>query len=266
MIIDFHTHFFPDNIAERAMNILKQTGDIPNYTDGTVKDSLRLMKECGVDKAVLCSIATNPKQQINVNNFAITVNNTYSEFISFGSVHPDSEAEDIKNELKRLKDAGIKGIKLHPEYMNKYIADEAYKIIFRTCTELDLILLTHAGFDYVSPVEMRCTPYDLLKIINEYPSLKLVAAHFGGARIWDDAEKYLVGKEIWFDLSTMVSENMDKSQAYRMIQAHDPEKLLFATDMPWSNPIEDINYIKSLNLNNEIQDNIFYKNAEKLLS
>jgi len=248
------------------MEVLKSTGDIPNYTDGTIADSLRLMKECGVDKAVICNIATNPKQQVNVNNFAIMVNNTYPEFISFGSVHPDSNENDIKSELKRLKNAGIKGIKLHPEYMNKYITDDSYKIIFKTCAELDLIVLTHSGFDYVSIDIMRCTPYDLSKIIVEYPTLKLVAAHFGGARVWDDAEKYLVGKKIWFDLSTMVAEHMDKPQAYRMANAHDPEKLLFATDMPWSNPIEDINYIKSLNLDNELQKKIFYKNAVKLLS
>lgn len=266
MIIDFHTHCFPDHLAPKAMEKLGDTCNIPHYTDGTVKDSLRLMKECGVDKAVVCNIATNPKQTVNVNNFAVMVNNVYPELISFGSVHPDNDPKDIQFELKRLAAAGIKGIKLHPDYMMKHITDESYKIIFSICCELDLIVVTHSGFDYISPNSSNCVPEDILKIIYEFRTLKLVAAHAGGARMWDDTIKYLLGKNVWFDLSTLVTEKMDKDIAYKIITEHDPYKILFASDMPWCNPKDEIDYINSLGLPNDLLDRIYYRNANRLLS
>ena len=266
MIIDFHTHCFPDNLAPKAMKKLGDTCNIPYYTDGTVKDSLRLMKEAGVDKAVVCNIATNPNQTVNVNNFAIMTNNVYPELISFGSVHPDNDPKFIESELKRLKSAGIRGIKLHPDYMRKHITDEAYKIIFSVCTELNLNVITHAGFDYLSPDLSHCVPEGIARVINEFKSLKLIAAHVGSARMWDDVIKYLLGKNVWFDLSTMVTENMDKEISYKILTEHDPYKLLFASDMPWCDPKDEIDYINSLGLPQDLLDRIYYKNAIRLLN
>jgi Predicted metal-dependent hydrolase of the TIM-barrel fold len=266
MIIDFHTHCFPDTLAPKAMKKLGDTCNIPYFTDGTVKDNLRLMKECGVDKAVVCNIATNPKQTVNVNNFAIMINNVYPEIISFGSVHPDNDPKEIASELKRLKAAGLKGIKIHPDYMYKHITDDAYKVIFAACCDLNLVVLTHSGFDYLSPDLSHCTPEGIVKVINEFRSLKLVAAHVGGARMEDDTIKHLLGKNVWFDLSTMVTENMDKKIAYKILTEHDPYKLLFASDMPWCSPKDEIDYINSLGLSEDLLDRIYYKNALRLLS
>lgn len=266
MVIDFHIHCFPDNLAAKAMEKLIGTSDLVSYTDGTAADSIKVMKECGVDKAVVCNIATNPKQQANVNKFAIMLNGVYPELIAFGSVHPDSGYDDILYELTNLKNAGVKGIKIHPEYMMKYITDDAYKPIFNICRDLDLIVLTHAGFDYLSPDIIRCMPEDLLKIINEYPQMKLIAAHLGGTRVWDDVEKYLLGNDIWFDLSMIRTEGIDENLLYKILTGHDPEKLLFATDLPWGNPAEDIKFINNIGLSDELKENIFYKNAVKLLS
>lgn len=50
MIIDFHIHTFPDALAERAVKKLSETAKIPSYTDGTVTDTLRKMKQWKVDK------------------------------------------------------------------------------------------------------------------------------------------------------------------------------------------------------------------------
>lgn len=265
MIIDFHAHCFPDNIAPVAMEKLYETCKIPYYTNGTVDDTLRLMKECGVDKAVICNIATNPRQTTNVNNFAIMINNVYPELISFGSVHPDNDSKDIEFEIKRLKTAGIKGIKLHPDYMKKHITDESYKKIFALCIENDLVVVTHAGFDYISPDLSYCIPEGIAQIMKEFSTLKLVAAHVGSARMWDDVIEHLLGKNIWFDLSAMYTENMDKKTAYHILTEHDPHKLLFATDMPWCNPKDEIDYINSLGLSDDLLERIYYKNALKLL-
>ena len=113
MIIDFHTHCFPDKIAAKAIEILrKRSGITRPFHDGTVNGLLSLQKNDGVDYSVVLNIATNPSQQKNVNDFAISLKNVEG-IIPFGSVHPDSP--DALDELERLALNGIKGVKLHPD-------------------------------------------------------------------------------------------------------------------------------------------------------
>jgi predicted TIM-barrel fold metal-dependent hydrolase len=265
MLIDFHTHCFPANIAEKAMGKLRKICGYNGFTDALAEQNIEFMKTRGVDKAVVCNIATNPRQQKNVNDFAIHLHDTYDELISFGSVHPDNDYETIKYDLTRIKESGLKGIKLHPDYMDRFITDDAYIPIFKLCCELDLIVLTHAGFDYLSPGLYHCLPEGIAKVHKDFPSMKFVAAHLGGARCWDEVEKFLVGTDIWFDLSVVENEHLDKNKARRMLDAHNPDKILFATDLPWCDANDQIGYIESLNLTNEAKEKIYYKNALKLL-
>ena len=136
MLIDFHTHCFPDTIAERAVTKLAGIGNIPYHTIATAKDNISFMKKCGIDKAVICNIATNVKQQTNVNNFAIDLNNSYDELYALGSIHPDCPYDEAKSELCRLSESGIKGIKVHPDYMDTVLDDDKFLRIFEICASL----------------------------------------------------------------------------------------------------------------------------------
>lgn len=66
MVIDFHTHAFPDELAKKAIPKLAANGNIANIGDGTVRSLLAEMGRSGVDRAVILNIATNAKQQTNV--------------------------------------------------------------------------------------------------------------------------------------------------------------------------------------------------------
>lgn len=146
MLIDIHTHAFPEKIAERAIETLSHTsgGLIPQHK-GTLASLKEEMAKDGVDISVVLGIATNPQQQTNVNNFAAEINKD-EKIIAFGSVHPD--APDALQELERIKALGLKGVKLHPEYQNFYVDDERMKPIYKKISQLGLITLFHAGHDY----------------------------------------------------------------------------------------------------------------------
>ena len=76
MLIDFHTHCFPDKIAHSAINKLSfASGGLKNYTDGTYIGLKNSMQKNNVDISVVLSIATNASQQKNVNDFAASLNN-----------------------------------------------------------------------------------------------------------------------------------------------------------------------------------------------
>ena len=143
MLIDFHTHAFPDKLAPRAIaSLAHASGGLSPQTDGTVSALKAKMARDGVDISVVQSIATNPRQMTKVNDFAIEIN-VDPAIVAFGSVHPD--APDALEELERLKAAGLKGVKFHPEYQHFYANDEKMKPIYRKISELGLIALFHAG-------------------------------------------------------------------------------------------------------------------------
>lgn len=261
MTIDFHTHAFPDKIARRAIDKLCfDCGGIQPQTDGTAASLKAEMAKDGVDLSVVLSIATNPRQQKNVNDFAIALNRDAS-LIAFGSVHPDTP--DALEELERLHDAGLKGVKLHPEYQGFYADDEKMKPIYRKISELGLITLFHAGEDYGFAPPYHCTPEHLLGALKWFDS-PVVAAHWGGFGCSEQVLQRLCGENLWFDLSFGYA-SMPKHRAQAIIEKHTPDRLLFGSDMPWHRPAMELRLLKTLELSDGDLEKILWRNAAGLL-
>ncbi len=263
MIIDFHTHAFPEKIAKSTLEVLaKKCGNALPYHEGTPESLLKSIKSNGCDKAVVLNIATNPKQQTNVNNFAISLLDV-PDLIPFGSVHPDSE--NAIEELYRLKEAGIKGIKFHPDYQNFFADEERLFPLYEKVAELGFITVFHSGVDIGIPDPIHCTPDMLLKALPVFNGAPVVAAHMGGYLLWKDVYEKLAGTEIYIDTSYSFTR-IPPIWAKEIIQKHGADKMLFGSDTPWSSSGNEIRFVKSLELSDEDNEKIFYKNACKLLN
>lgn len=261
MLIDFHTHAFPEKIASRAIGKLAHdAGGLPPQTDGTLASLKEQMAADGVDVSVVLSIATNPAQQANVNRFAAEMNQD-SAIVAFGSVHPD--APDVLEELENIKDLGLKGVKLHPEYQHFYADDLKMKPIYRKISELGLITVFHAGLDYGFPPPYHGMPEHLLQA-TKWLDTPVVAAHWGGLDCGMDVLDKLCGHDIYFDLS-YGHGCMPKPIAQAIIDRHGPDRLLFGSDMPWHRPIWELQLINTLDLSPADREKIFYRNAQSLL-
>lgn len=262
MLIDFHTHAFPDGIASRALAGLSQaSGGMVPQTEGTAASLLAQMDRDGVDISVVQSIATNPRQQRNVNTFSIELNRS-SRIKAFGSVHPD--APDALEELERLADAGVKGVKFHPEYQRFYADEERMKPIYRKISELGLITLFHAGQDIGFPPPYHCLPEHLLGALKGLDG-PVVAAHWGGYGCGLEVAEKLCGENLYFDLS-MGYGILPKPIAQAIIEKHGPDKLLFGSDMPWHRPQWELRLLDSLDLSEEDREKICCRNAARLLN
>lgn len=261
MLIDFHTHAFPDKLSSRAIaSLAKASGGINPQTDGTLDGLKKEMAADGVTLSVVHSIATNPKQQHNVNDFAIQINQDDS-FVAFGSVHPD--APDALEELERLKAAGLKGVKLHPEYQCFYADDEKMKPIYRKISQLGLITLFHAGHDYGFPPPYHAMPEHLLGAL-KWLEGPVVAAHWGGMGCSLEVLEKLCGQDIFFDLSFGYC-SMARATAQAIVDRHTPDKLLFGSDMPWHRPCWELRLLQTLDLSEADREKILFRNAQALL-
>lgn len=260
MVINFHTHCFPDKIAGKAMSALNfSSGGLMPHTDGTYAGILREMEEENVDLSVCLSIATNTHQQTKVNDFAHEING--GKTVAFGSVHPDSE--NVFEELERIKELGLSGIKLHPEFQNFFVDDDKMKPIYKKISELGLITVFHAGADlgYTGPV--KCTPERLEKALSWFDA-PVVAAHWGGISCYDEVVRRLCGKDIYFDTS-FGYRVIPKPYAEMIIEKHGTDRILFGSDSPWSTPSMERRLIDTLSLTEGEKMKIYGENAKKLL-
>jgi predicted TIM-barrel fold metal-dependent hydrolase len=260
MVIDFHTHVFNDAVAQKAIPTLEEKCGTKAHTNGTISDTLEKMGTWGIDKIVVLNIATNPRQESKVNDFAISLNS--DKMISFGSVHPLSE--NWETELERIKIAGLKGIKMHPEYQEFPIDDESVFKIYEKCKELDLIISFHAGKDLGYPNTLMAPPKAIRKVADKFFDNKFVIAHFGGWRVWGDVETYLTDTNLFFDTSLTVNE-LEPQTMERIIRKKGIDKVLFGSDCPWENCEVAKKAIEALDFTKEEKQMIFFGNAEKLL-
>ncbi len=264
MLIDFHTHAFPDKLAPKALSSLGGAIHLEPETNGTVDGLLSHMKSSGVDRAVVCNIATNARQNTNVNKFALeTLQNHGDSIIPLGSIHPDFP--EPESELRMLRENGIRGIKIHPDYMGRFIDDPCFDLIFDLCAEMGMFIIIHAGFDVYSPDKIHADPDRILTRLKRSPRTKLVCAHFGGNNLWNEVEEKLMGKNIWIDTSLGTVYNLPNEQAARMLGKHDPEKILFGSDCPWCSEKVTFEYVDSLPLGDDLKEKIYSKNALALL-
>ena len=265
MKICFHSHCFPDALAPRAIAALaenaKPVGMAP-HTDGTAAGALQYLNAAGIDTALICNVATNPHQEAKVNDFAIALAKS-GKLFSAGSIHPDSE--DPEGEMNRLWASGIRGVKIHPDYVRVAVEDPRYDRIFSLAEERGFFMVTHTGFDPVSPDRIFATAQGLLRVVQKHPGLTLIAAHMGGIRQTKEVLRLLVGTPIWFDTSLSALREEEWEDLRVLLKEHSTDRILFGTDTPWSFPEKEIAFLEHSGLSEKALGSIFAGNAKKLL-
>ncbi|MBR3807909.1 MAG: amidohydrolase family protein [Lachnospiraceae bacterium] len=263
MIIDFHTHIFPEKIAGKTIESLENLSGIKASTNGTLEGLLASMERTGVDMSVIMPVATKPSQMESINAYAKEICDMYpGKLISFGGIHPD--CENYKSELNHIKELGLKGIKIHPDYQRVMIDDMRFMNIIEYASELGLVILTHAGIDIGLPEPVHCPPQKMRKVIDKIKPEKMIVAHYGGWKQWQEVYEYLAGENVYLD-TAFTFDYIEKEMFLKILQKHGEDKILFATDSPWSHATRDIQAVNNMPIADSIKQKIFSENAKKLL-
>lgn len=260
MIIDIHTHCYPDEVAHRSISARSKKFAITPVTDGTFNGLKNSMQKSGVDLSVLQPIALKPQQTIKMNRWAL--NNRDESIISFGTIHPDFL--DINKEIEWLVDEGFKGVKFHADCQGYYVDDPHMLKIYEKVLNSGLIILFHAGIDRAFREPFLCTPSKLRNVVDTFSGATMIAAHMGGYRYWDEVEEYLIGRDIYLDTAYSLHE-LGEERSVKFIKEHGADKVLFGTDSPWRLQSLDISLIKSLDLEIEEINAILGENAKRIL-
>ena len=260
-IIDFHTHAFPDKLAAKAMESLQHGCDVKAKLDGKVSSLLASMDECGIEKSVICSIATKPSQFEPILNWSAQIRT--ERIIPLPSVHPDDE--QCLERISLIKKSGFKGVKMHPFYQDFFLDEPKMLPIYERISSEGLILMMHTGFDIAFERIRRCDPAKIFYVTQKFPELKLITTHLGSWEDWQEVQRLLIGRPIYMEIS-MTLEYLDSEVAKNMLLAHPPEYLLFGSDSPWTSQQNTLSLLRQLELGPEKENLICRQNALKLLS
>ena len=275
MIIDCHTHAFAEKIAAKVVEQLVSYYQIQTGFNGQLEELLRVANEANLDALFLLVAATKPEQVKPAHDWVISLASQTNEelktayhlkscprIIHFGTYHPDDP--NWLHELRRLKTAGVKGIKLHPEFQGIDLADRRLWPFFEELAG-DFILLTHVGDPVHSPTNFS-TPAKVAAIARHFPDLKIIAAHMGGYCFWEEALQHLAGVEnVYFDTSSTLSY-IDPDLLRQLISKHGTEKILFGSDYPLNSPRHEFELLDQIKwLNSAAKEQILGGNCQRLL-
>lgn len=256
-LIDFHTHIYPEQITEKATESICDFYHLETDLNGTADVLLKCGREAGIEKFVLLPVAIRPEHTRHINQFIVQETQIHSEFYGFGTLH--AELEDWEGELAYIEDAGLRGIKLHPDTQQFPIDDERLFPVYDALQDR-LPVLIHCGnkrYDYSSPAR-------LLRVIREFPRLRIIAAHLGGWLVFEEAFTLLRDADCYFDISSCM-RFLTPRQMKRYIEGYGAQRVLFGSDFPLWDPKEEVRAFENLDLSREDRERIAYGNACEIL-
>ena len=241
LVIDFHAHAFPREMAKKALPEVSERAGIEYFTDGSIEGLLNSMGKARVDISIVSRITTSPEQIESVNEWLRNIGR--DNIIPMATWHPDLKAD---NEwISTLREQGFRCVKLHPDYQGFYVDETRMFPLYEAAQASGIPILFHAGLDRGLPPPIHASPEKLLAVHKNFPELKIIAAHMGGEDNYEDTEKYLLGTEIYLDTSFVLRKMpMDILESFMKI--HPKERILFGSDSPWTDQAEELDYLFSL--------------------
>jgi predicted TIM-barrel fold metal-dependent hydrolase len=156
---------------------------------------------------------------------------------------------------------GLHGVKLHPDFQLFNIDDDSAMPIYE-CIAGKLPLLIHMGdyrYEYSHPRR-------LAKVLDSFPELDCIAAHFGGYTVWDEALDYLLPRRCWADTSSTMGMVEDIGYMRELVKKWGTERLLFGTDFPMWDHAEELERFNALEITGDELEAIMGGNALALLA
>ncbi len=258
-IIDFHTHIYPEKIAEKAVESVGEFYGIPMDGNGTVSALLEDGGKCGVTNYVVHSVAVTASRVEAINDYISSQCMEHGEFFGFGTMHADFENKI--DEVERIRKMGLRGVKIHPDTQKFNMDDERMNELYDYLRQNKIPLLIHCGdyrYDFSHPRRLK-------KILKEFPGLVAIGAHFGGWSMCDYAYEYLENENCFVDTSSSYWM-LGLRRARELIRLYGAERVVFGSDFPMWSISEELNKFYDMKLTEDENRLILHDNAMRILN
>lgn len=258
-LIDIHTHIYPDKIARKATDSVRDFYQIDGENmDGTVQMLRERGAKAGISQYVVLPVSNTPNRVRSINEFMLQQTKLHDDFIGFGTLH--AEMDDLMEEVDWILEAGLHGIKMHPDSQRFPIDDPRLFPVYELMQD-KLPIMLHMGdprYNFSHPVRLR-------KILGLFPRLQVIAAHFGGYTMYHTARELLWDTDCVFDVSSSLMF-MERGEAEKYINSYGAERMAYGTDYPLWDPVKEVQRFRELKLTDEQFEQIAHKTAERILN
>ena len=278
-MIDFHTHpvmirelVRDDPELQRAVREVFQL----YFPAQPLEVFVAEMDEAGVERAVLlpidCTTAHGCRIVSNEQVAELAAKN--GRFVGFASVDP--AGKDAPRQLeKAVRGLGLKGLKLDPALQRFHLDDRKLAWpLYQVCAELGVPVLIHCGMSWSLAGQAKyARPLALEEVAQEFPTLRIVIAHFGWPWVEEALLVALKYRTVYLDTSIVFSGT--PADALRHVLAERigldvlerslPGQLLFGSSYPRADIRRSARAVAALPLSPSLRERLTRTNAEELL-
>jgi predicted TIM-barrel fold metal-dependent hydrolase len=276
MIIDCHTHIFPDEVRrDREAFCEEDEGFSSLYKNSKnkmagVEELIASMDESGVDQSVICGFPWNRPDLCSLHNqylleSASRYPNRLIVFVSLLFSNPDWSEKELDQRMK----AGAKGVGEIAFYHHEMTSQDinAMKPILTQMEKQGIPLLLHTnerlGHSYpgkgMTPLER------FYELILSFPNLPILLAHWGGGLPFYELMPEVAKRmgNVYYD--TAASPFLYSKKIYAIVsEIVGIKKVLFGTDFPLIPPQRYFKELEGSGLTDEDQKKILGLNFARL--
>jgi len=257
-IIDIHNHIYPDKIAQKATDSIRQFYGLEgSHMDGTTDLLVRRSQEAGISRQVILPVAIRPNHVQEINDFVRRQADEHESFIPFFTVH--AAMDGIMDETERMLKLGMRGLKLHPD-SSRFTIDDMRLFPVYEALRGKVPVLIHMGdqrYNYSHPIHLR-------RILDLFPGLTVIGAHFGGYSMYETAYELLKDTDCVMDISSSLML-MEKGIPEDFISRYGAERIAFGSDYPLWDPVQEVARFLQLDLTGVQFEQIACKTAARIL-
>jgi predicted TIM-barrel fold metal-dependent hydrolase len=301
MIIDAHSHWLPEKIINNAHFFHKGWSDI--------EAQVKMMEESGISKAVLSYPTSDAHLKLgSISEVAAIYNNNIAKILKqypgkfiAAAILPIDNSLDMLDELKRVtQELGFKAISLASSYNHIYLDDKMFLPVYKYVQENRIPIFVHSQIvsplgservqdplltpviEYVFDITMCIGKLLMADILRDYPKVKFIFAHFGGAipflqHRFDATYQMLRGINFVKDLKADPTEYLKniyvdtggdkvKTNFLLALELLGPKHLLWGSDWPAKKDISgSMDAVRGLNISEEDKADILGGNLENIL-
>ncbi len=278
MIVDCHTHIFPEEVRkDRDHFCKKDEGFSSIYEDSKAKlvgveDLIASMDEWGVDRSVICGFPWNqPDLCFLQNEYLMASASRYPNrlivFVSLLFSNPDWSIKELDRAMKD----GARGVGEIAFYRDEMTSQDIHSIrpVLAQMEKQGIPLLLHTNetIGHPYPGKGRTPLERFYELILSFPNLPIILGHWGGGLPFYELmpEVAKVMANVYYD--TAASPFLYSKKIYAIAtEILGVEKIFFGTDFPLISPRRYFKELEESGLSRQDQAKILGVNIAKLLA
>jgi predicted TIM-barrel fold metal-dependent hydrolase len=265
LIVDAHTHIYPDSVAKKALRTVVSNikGKLNPFTDGTINGLLDSMNSAQIDFSIVLPVATSPGQGSGILQWIKEIIAYSPRVMFFGSVHPgDSGNRDL---IREMSEFGLQGLKFHPGYQGFPVDSKAAYAVYEEAAKHEMVMYFHSGHDPSLPECDYTSIERYAALLKDFSGSRIVLAHGGGYGEWNKVMDLLGGHHCYLD-TAFVLESMRRNRDAMKLYRQNEDYFIFGSDSPWRNQKTYVELIRnSITLTEEQKEKLFSRNIRKLV-